>query len=96
MKVLMYPHVSELSKGESGIKRVVQAYFRYLPKYGISLVPPKSTTYDISAAHAGIAGSNCNVSHLHGLYWTADYQAWTDRDWETRDMQYLGRYLKYA
>ena len=79
MLVKMFPHISELGNGESGIHTVIRKYFQHLPKFGIELVPPDTDTYDLRAAHAGITGSDCEVCHTHGLYWTADYNA---SDWE--------------
>lgn len=81
MKVKMYPHVSEVEGQSNGIARVVEAYFKYLPQFGIELVSHDATTYDLVAAHAGITGPECDVSHCHGLYWTADYNA---NEWEWR------------
>ena len=75
LKVLMLPHLSHFRTEESGIKRVVEAYFRHLPAYGIELVGQDATTYDVKAAHAGMAGPDCMVSLLHGIYWSADYDA---------------------
>ena len=79
MKVLMRPHLGDFqSKHESGVKRVVEAYFKYLPKYDIELVDKDEESYDLIASHAGGTGSNVDVAHIHGLYWTADYlsQKW--------------------
>lgn len=75
LKVLMLPHLKHFRSEESGIKRVVEAYFRHLPTYGIELVDKDATSYDIKVAHAGMAGSDCDVAMLHGVYWTADYDA---------------------
>jgi len=71
----MIPHVDHFSpKDESGIRRVVEAYFQYLPDYGIELVEADAESYDIKVVHAGTA-PDCNVAQCHGLYWTADYPA---------------------
>lgn len=77
MKVLMLPHLSSWQgkKDESGIRRVVEAYFKHLPKFGIELVARNATNYDLTVAHAGMGGGNAEVIHNHGLYWTADYKA---------------------
>lgn len=80
MKVLMLPHVSQFRTDQSGIRRVVEAYFRYLPGMGIDLVEPDTTSYDLKVVHAGMTGPDCDVAHLHGIYWTADY--------ETSDSEY--------
>lgn len=80
MKVKMLPGPDSLS-GESGINTVIRKYARHLGDFGIELVPLDSDTYDLIAAHAGMAAGNCAVSHLHGLYWTADHHA---LEWEYR------------
>ena len=73
MKVLMLPHLNSFGKEQSGIRRVVEAYFKYLPDYDVELVHPDATNYDLKAVHAGATGGDCDVSHCHGLYFTADY-----------------------
>ena len=77
MRVQMVPGLSFFRSHESGIKRVVEAYCKYLPDFGIEVVPEDAEDYDVKAVHAGMA-PDCDVAHLHGLYWTADYepQAW--------------------
>jgi glycosyltransferase involved in cell wall biosynthesis len=75
----MLPHVSEVKNQSHGIARVIEAYSKYLPKFDIELVTPDATTYDLKVAHAGITGPDCDVAHLHGLYFTADYNA---SEWE--------------
>jgi len=82
MRVAMLPHISHFRGEESGIKRVVSAYFRYLPQYGVELVDP-SASYDMLAGHAGMAPET-DVCHCHGLYWTADYPA---SQWEWKANQ---------
>ena len=79
MKVMMVPHLLDFERGmENGIKRVVEAYFKYLPRFGVELVDPMNTAldrngFDLIASHAGITGGDVTVAHLHGIYWTADY-----------------------
>lgn len=77
----MLPHPKDGLGNESGIRRVVEAYHEHLPKFGVELVKPNATTYDIKAVHAGMTGADNDVCHTHGLYWTADYKA---ADWEYR------------
>lgn len=81
MKVQMLPHLKHFRSEESGIKRVVEAYFKHLPKFGIEFVDPDSGEYDIKVGHAGMSGADVDVAMLHGLYWTADYDA---AAWEWR------------
>jgi glycosyltransferase involved in cell wall biosynthesis len=65
---------------ESGIRRVVEAYIRYLPDFGWKVVNDPNAMLDIVAVHAGLAQRDTvHVAHTHGLYWTADYDAAT---WE--------------
>jgi len=79
MRVLMLPHLRHFRSEESGIKRVVEAYFQHLPKYGIELIT-EGQSYDVKVVHAGMA-TDGDVAACHGLYWTADYPA---IQWEWR------------
>ena len=83
MKVLMVPHPDKI-RGESGINTVIRHYFRYLPRFGVELVPHNSEDFDLLHVHAGVTRSYPRnvplVSSLHGLYWTADYSA-TRSEW---------------
>ena len=71
IKVRMYPHVKELSSKASGIAQVVINYFEHLPKFGIELVGPKATSYDLDVGHAG-AFPGAMVHMSHGLLWSGD------------------------
>ena len=82
IKVLMFPQLSSFDNEESGIKRVVEAYHKYVPQHGIEFVDCKvseESQYDVIAIHAGtssrIPQKKPILAHLHGLYWSADYQA---------------------
>lgn len=79
IKVLMLPHVSEIQGQSNGIARVVEGYFKHLPQFGVELVEPDATSYDLVAGHAGITGGQVGCAHLHGLYFTSDYNA---SEWE--------------
>jgi len=68
----MYPSSASFGKSESGIRRVVEAYEKYLPRYGWEVTDDKDN-YDISAIHAGTATIAPDVAHCHGLYWSNDY-----------------------
>ena len=70
----MIPDANMVGKGVSGIHTVVRAYHRILPKHGIELVPWKSE-HDVSVAHAGMMAAFADVAMLHGIYFTADYNA---------------------
>lgn len=81
MRVKMIPSAADFDN-ESGIRRVCQSYEKYGPKFGIEYVKEK---YDLTAIHAGIL-SNFDkniplVAHIHGYYWTADYDS---ESWEYR------------
>lgn len=93
IKTLMLPHISHFRTEESGIKRVVEAYFKYLPDYDIELVSPDATSYDVKAVHAGMTSGDCDVAHLHGMYFTADYDA---ARWEYDANSRIVEALRYA
>ena len=84
LRVLMKPSILDFqsAQSEGGIRRVVEAYTKYLPKFGVNVVDNTATSYDLIAAHAGMAGGDMDISHLHGLYWTADYDA-SDGEYKT-------------
>ena len=71
-KVLMLPTAETFSNWESGIKRVIINYTKYLPEHGFEVVSDKNSNFDLVAAHAG-AYPGAQVAHIHGLYWSADY-----------------------
>lgn len=74
LKVKMLPDLRAFQNTESGIKRVVESYFRYLPEFGIDVVGRESEDFDIAVSHAGSAPGS-EVLTCHGLYFTADYRA---------------------
>ena len=92
LHVLMTPHIDDFKTHESGIRRVVEAYFRYLPDFGINLVKPDQA-YDLRAVHAGMTGRDCDIAHLHGMYWTADYVA---SSWEYHANELIVQSLRNA
>jgi len=79
MRVMMIPQIEDFRNDEGGVKRVIEAYYKYLPEYGVELVDKRENDFDVLAAHAGATGKNCDVAHLHGMYFTADYDA---SNWE--------------
>lgn len=86
MKVLMLPQLVAFKHEESGIKRVVEAYHRYAPQYGIEFVNcavEDEDQYDLLAVHAGTTSRYPKkkpvCALLHGLYFTGDYDA---NSWE--------------
>src|SRR3990172_9955467 len=74
LKVRMYPGLDAFVHEQSGIRRVVEAYHKYLPNYGVQYVDRDATTYDLTASHAS-SKPGAEIVHCHGLYFTADYQA---------------------
>lgn len=86
ISVAMYPHAGEGQPDPTnGISAVVKYYFKYLPNYGIELLPPGADNSDLVAVHAGSLGNLPAtipvVSHCHGLYFTSDNPnmgVWTD------------------
>ena len=78
----MIPELFRFDNTESGIKRVVEAYHKYAPEYGIEYVECKveeEHLYDVFAVHAGSTDRypvhRPIISVIHGLYWTQDYDA---------------------
>jgi glycosyltransferase involved in cell wall biosynthesis len=73
-RVYMLPIFRGPDKGDGGIRRVVEAQERWLPKYGIQIVSEQADA-DVIALHAGtwpsakIAPQTPIVAHCHGLYW---------------------------
>ena len=95
VKVRMYPHLKELSGMSSGIAQVVKYYFKHLPDYGIELVDPSATSYDLDAGHAA-AHPGAMVHHSHGLLWTGD-KKYGDSSYHTNaDLVSAIRYAKEA
>ena len=80
LKVKMVPSPDEMGSRQSGIHRVVEAYARYLPDFGVAVAAAGDQDWDLMAVHAGTA-PGADVAHTHGLYWTADYEA---ERWESR------------
>ena len=72
----MLPSLKRFEKEESGIKRVVEAYTKYLPNYGIQIADEDETSFDLRAVHAGMTAGDCEVAHLHGLYWGDNLDMW--------------------
>jgi glycosyltransferase involved in cell wall biosynthesis len=76
----MFPNSHTLKKTDvSGIHTVIRAYDKILPQYGIDLVGPDDAA-DIVVGHAGMGGATCDISMLHGIYFTDDYHA-TNAEW---------------
>lgn len=77
MRVAMLPGPKGAAS-ESGINAVARAYGKYLPEFGVQFVKPDEEM-DLMAIHAGMTNKFDSsipiVAHLHGLYWTEDYEA---------------------
>ncbi len=75
MKVAILPHFQGEDNGDGGIRRVVEAQHKWLPKFDIEVINDGTTLgADLVATHAGVrapVGANVPVvNHCHGLYWT--------------------------
>src|SRR3990167_4856160 len=81
LRIRMSPDIAHFRQWENGIARVVEAYTRLLPVYGIQVAGPDASTYDLHVVHAGTA-PGADVAICHGLYWTADYNS-DSWEWHT-------------
>lgn len=79
LKVHIFPHFGDQDKGDGGIRRVVEAQIKHLPKYGIEIVDTAAEA-DVIAYHAECPQSYINlypqktfVACCHGVYWQ-EYQ----------------------
>lgn len=71
LRLYMDPAPEQLDEG--GIRRVLEAYRQYLPRYDVQFVPEYDQA-EVTAVHVdGTAHSAWSVLHCHGLYWSADY-----------------------
>lgn len=70
IKVHILPHFRGEDKGDGGIRRVVEAQIKYLPEFGVHVVPNMANA-DVLAVHAGNWADFDGpvVHHCHGLYW---------------------------
>ena len=79
IRVYMTPALPKTVAEESGIVRVVENYHKYASDFDIEFVDDPENNVDVMAVHAGMGtkyfSSRPLISHLHGLYWTADYDA---------------------
>lgn len=85
MIVKMIPGPETVGSGAGGIAQVIANYAKHLPAFGVDVVGKNAETFDLVAAHAGATGKDCDVSHCHGLYWTADYNA-GQNEWATNTL----------
>jgi hypothetical protein len=83
INVLMHPNHHHLGTKVSGIHTVIRAYSKILPKYDINLVD-YNNSFDVMIAHAGIGGAQCDISMLHGIYFTDDYMA-MKHEWKANE-----------
>jgi glycosyltransferase involved in cell wall biosynthesis len=75
MKVLMVPGKGEEGDRTTGISAVVHKYVEYLEKdHAVEFVSNHKDA-DLIIGHAGVTREVCDVSVIHGLYWTGDYNA---------------------
>lgn len=92
-KVLMLPVIDYFKRYESGIKQVIINYAKYLPEFGYEITKDQVGQFDLLAAHAG-AHPNADVAHIHGLYWSADYNVMRYEHRANRDVINTIRHAK--
>lgn len=73
LRVFMQPDPAGITSPTNGIDQAVLAYGKYLPEFGIEFVR-QGEPADLTVVHAG-CGPDADIAQLHGLYWSADYQA---------------------
>jgi len=73
LKIKMHPDPKRLEDENNGVGQVVKHYAKYLPSYDIEF---NNDDYDLIAAHAGITRGECDIAHLHGLYWGDVLEPW--------------------
>lgn len=76
MKIFLEPHFRGADKGDGGIRRIVEAQIKHLPKYGFEIVDSGDEA-DMVVTHAGVLSDvpvhKPWIVHTHGLYW-AEYE----------------------
>lgn len=81
IRVCFYPPLPETEDtGEGGIRRVLEGQTAFLPQYGVEVVNDPARA-DVLACHVTIPPPWLNlypnkaiVAHVHGLYWSPDYE----------------------
>jgi glycosyltransferase involved in cell wall biosynthesis/predicted flap endonuclease-1-like 5' DNA nuclease len=73
-RIKMTPDLESFGNEENGIRRVIEAYLRYLPEFGYQVVGKTDQNFDLLVSHAG-AAPDPDVMICHGLYWTADFNS---------------------
>lgn len=76
IKVFIYPSFGGEDKGDGGIRHVVEAQLKWLPKFGIEIAQNPEEA-DVIAYHATVPQAFINnypqkafVAMVHGLYWS--------------------------
>lgn len=83
LKVFIWPSFGGDDKGEGGIRRVVEAQLKHLPRFGIQIVETEEEA-EVIAFHAECPPAFVNrfpdkpfVAMCHGLYWSEyDWDKW--------------------
>lgn len=83
LKLHIWPPFGGEDKGEGGVRRVVEAQRKDLPREGIDIVDDPGDA-DVIAAHISLPGAYLKkfpdkpiVAHCHGLYWSEyDWDDW--------------------
>lgn len=83
MKIHLYPEFAEEDNGDGGIRRVVEAQLKSLPRHHIEFVTDPADA-DVIACHIQIPPQYLArfheipiVAHCHGLYWSEyEWESW--------------------
>jgi len=69
----MFPGKGSIGQ-PNGISRVIENYYKYSHLINVEFVDTDNNA-DLRVAHAGMKDGDCDVSILHGIYFTGDYRS---------------------
>lgn len=77
MRIKIWPEINPVDHGEGGIRRVIEAQYKYLPELGIEIVEDIHKA-DLVNVHADSLKTDLPIAaSSHGLYWAGyDWDNW--------------------